>query len=121
MEVFLPDAAVLDVGRGDQKLRDSVIIFGKELVIQIHELALTNGSGRLLGRRVLRSLTQIELREAHRDGAGGDEDDLMPGVFQIGEDLAQLLDALDVQPPGRMRQSRCADFYYDFHGDSPIH
>ena len=35
-----------------QELRDDVVILGEELVVDVHELALADGGGRLLGRHV---------------------------------------------------------------------
>ena len=40
----------------------------------------------------------------------------MTGVFQVAEYLAQLLDALDVQPARGVGQGGCANFYGDPHG-----
>ena len=98
MEVLLPAAAVGDVRRGDEELADDVVILGEELVVNIHQLALADRGGRLLARHILGALGQVELAEAHGNGAGGNENDLVARVLQVAERFAQPLHPLNVQP-----------------------
>ena len=69
----------------------------KQLVVDVHELALAHGGGGLLGGHIRGAGPQAQLSHAHADGAGGHQDHLMPGVFQIAEHLAKLLHLADVQ------------------------
>ena len=107
----------MDVLAGQQQLRYDVIILREELIIKIHQLALADGGGRLLARHIRRTSGQIELADAHADGAGRDKDDLMTCIFQVTEHFAQPLHALNVQPPGGVRQCGSADFDNDSHND----
>ena len=92
-----------DVLTGQQQLRHGVVILGEELVVDIHQLALADGGG-LLARHIRRSAGQVELADAHADGAGGDENDLVARIFQIAEHLAELFHPLNIQSPRGMRQ-----------------
>lgn len=97
-----------------------MVVLVEQLVIGVHQLALAHGGGRLLRGHILRSSRQVQLAHAHADGAGGDENDLVPGVFQVAQDLAQALHPLDIQPSGGVGQSRGADFYRDTHRNAPF-
>lgn len=81
----LPAAAVGDVRRGDEELADDVVILGEELVVNVHQLALADRGGRLLARHILGALGQVKLAEAHGNGAGGNENDLVARVLQVAE------------------------------------
>ena len=52
MEVAFPASGLLQIGRGDEDLRDDVVVLGEELVVDVHELALADSGGCLLGRHV---------------------------------------------------------------------
>ena len=106
-----------DVLAGQQQLRHDMIILREELIIKIHQLALADGGGRLLAGHIRRAPGQVELADAHTDGARRDENDLMTRIFQITEHFAQPLHALNVQPPGRVRQCGSSDFDNDSHND----
>ena len=105
----------LGVLTGDQQLCYRVVIFAEQLVVSIHQLALTDGSGCLLGGDIFGTLPQTQLAHTHADGTGGNEDYLMSCVFNVTHNLAQLLYPADVQMPGGMGQGRGADLYYDTH------
>ena len=47
-------------------------VIREELIIKIHQLALADGGGRLLARHIRRAPGQVELADAHADGAGRD-------------------------------------------------
>ena len=77
---------IFDVGWGlwlRMLQNNGVVILRKELIIGVHQLALADCGGSLLGRHVLRPLAQIQLAKAHRNGAGGNENDLVSHVFQV--------------------------------------
>ena len=99
-----------------QQLRHGVVILGEELVVDIHQLALADGGGRLLARHIRRAAGQVELADAHADGAGGDENDLVARVFQIAEHLAELFHPLNIQSPRGMRQRGGSYLDRDSHG-----
>ena len=79
--------------------------------------AMADGGRGLLARHIRRTAGQIELADAHADRAGRDENDLMTCIFQVAEHFAQPLHALNVQPPGRVRECGSADFNNDSHND----
>ena len=89
---------------GQEDLRRGVVIGGKELVVDIHELALSDGCRGLLSRHVCGALPQVEFAHSHADGTGGNQDDFMPGIFDIAEHLAQRFDMPDIQAPRSMGQ-----------------
>ena len=109
-----------DVLAGQQQLRHNMIVLREELIVKIHQLALADGGRGLLARHIRRTAGQIELADAHADRAGRDENDLVTCIFQVAEHFAQPLHALNVQPPGRMRECGSADFNNDSHND-PSH
>ena len=88
VEILPPPSALGDVRPGDEQLGHRVVILGEQLVVRIHQLALAHGGGGLLGGNVLGPLRQVQLAEAHGNGAGGHQNDLMPGIFQVAHDLA---------------------------------
>ena len=99
---------VEDLGHG-------VVILGEELVVGVHELALAHGGGGLLGGHVGGTAGQVQLAHPHADGAGGHQDQLVPGIFQVGQHLDQLLHMADVHHAGGMGEGGSADFYDDTH------
>ena len=54
---------------GQKDLRHHVVILGEELVVDVHQFALSDGSHRLFGGHVLRPLCEVELADAHPDRA----------------------------------------------------
>ena len=106
-----------DVLAGQQQLRHDVIVLREELIVKIHQLALADGGSRLLARHIRRAPGQVELADAHADGTGRDENDLMTCIFQVAEHFAQSLHTLYVQPPGGVCQCGSADFDNDSHND----
>ena len=115
-EVLVPDF-VLDVVAGDEDLRDDMVEIAEQFVIDIHEFALADRGCRLLAGDVVRLLGERELADAHADGAGGDEDDVVPGVFEVRQHPAKFRDSPDVQIPGAVCQCRGPDFDYDAQRD----
>ena len=81
---------------GDQQLRHRVVVLAEQLVIYIHQLALPHSGGGLFGRDVFWLFPQSQLPHAHADGAGGNQDQLMSGIFDVAHDLAQLLHPADI-------------------------
>lgn len=114
MEVGFP-VGVLSVRTGDQQLCHRVAIPGEQLVVGVHQFALANGGSGLLGGNIPGTLRQVELAHAHGNGTGGDQNDLVPGVFQIAEDLAKTFDPGNVQSAGGMGQRGGADLDNDSH------
>ena len=105
-----------DVVSGDQQLGYGMVVLAEQLVIDVHQLALAYGGGCLLGGNVSGPLPESQLADAHADGAGGDQDQLMPRVFDITHDPAEGLHPPDVQMPGGMGQSGGPDFDNNAHG-----
>ena len=106
---------------GEQDLGHGVVILEEQPVVGVHQLALAHGGGGLLGGHVGGLAGQVQLAHAHADGAGGDQNHLMAGVFQVGEHLDQLLHVADVQPPGGVGQGGGAHLYNDSHGINPLY
>ena len=61
---------------GEQHLADGDAVPGERLGVAVHQQALPDAGGRLLGGQVARPARQAERREAGRDRPGGDEHDL---------------------------------------------
>ena len=100
---------VVNVVPRQQDLGHHMAILGKKFVVGIHQLALAHRGGSLLGGHILWPAGEGELSHPHANGAGGDQDELMPGVFQVAEDLAQGLHLPDVQQARGMGQGGGAD------------
>ena len=100
---------------GQQDLRNRVIVFGEKLVIRVHQLALTHRSRCLLACHVTRTSGKTQLAHAHADRTGRDENDLVSRVFEVGKDLAKLLNSLDIEPARGVCQRGSADLDNDFH------
>ena len=64
MPLFIPQ-----IFSGEQDLSDCMVIGTKKSVIDIHQFALTHGSGSLFGRHVGRPLSQVEFSDTHTDSA----------------------------------------------------
>ena len=111
----LPAAGVLDVHAGQQNLRHGVVVGRKEPVVGVHQFTLPHGGASLLGGHILRPRRERKLAHAHADGTRGDQNDFVPGVFQVTEDFDQFFGVADVQPPGGVCQRRGADFDDDAH------
>ena len=120
VEVLLPAAAVGNVRRSDQKLGHRMIVFSKQLVIHIHQLALSHRRRCLLGGHIVGPLPEVQLTEAHGDGAGGHQNDLVTRVFQIAEHSAHPLHPLNIQPPGGIGQRGGPHLDYDSHRSFPF-
>ena len=114
VEILLP-SAVGNVRRSDKELRHGVVILREQLVVDIHQLALSHGGRRLLGGHIGGTPRQIQLPHAHADGAGRHQNDLMPRVLQVAEHLAQPLHPLDVQAPRGVSQRGGTHLYNDTH------
>ena len=106
---------VVDVRCGNQQLCHRMVVLGEQPVVNVHQLALPDGSSRLLGRSVRGARAEVQLADAHGDGAGGHQNDFVPGVLQVADDAAQVCHAADVGPSGGMGQGRCSDLDNDFH------
>lgn len=94
-------------------------VFGEQLVVGIHELALADSGGSLLRRHHRGLLSEAEFAHAHADRAGGDEDHLISGILEVAEHLAERFHLADVQPAGWMRDGGGADFNDNAHTGVP--
>ena len=115
----LPPGLVGGVVPGNQQLGYGVVVVTEQLVVCIHQLALSHGSGGLLRGDVLWPLPQPQLSHAHADGTGGNQNHFVTGIFDVAHDFAQQLHPADVQVPGGVRQSGGADFNNDAHISLP--
>ena len=104
-----------EVRAGEQDLRHRMIVLGEQLIVGVHQLALPHGGGRLLGGDVGGATGQGQLAHPHTDGAGGNQHQLMAGVFEIAHHLTQLLHPPNIQQSGGVRQRGGAYFHYDTH------
>ena len=110
---------VLDVRRREQHLRHGVVVFGKQLVVGVHQLALAHGRGGLLGGHVRGARPELQLAHAHADGARGNQHDLVPGILQVRQCFAQCFHQADVQTSGFVGKRGSAHLYDDSHQKSP--
>ena len=58
-----------------------MIVFGEQLVIHIHQLALSHRRRRLLGWHIVGPLPEVQLAEAHGDSAGGHQNLSLIHIF----------------------------------------
>lgn len=93
-----------------------MVVGAEGLVVDVHQLTLANGGCGLLGGHIAGALLEAQLSNAHSNGAGGYQNNLISGIFQIADDLAQIFYLTDVQVPGGMCQRRSPYFDTDSHG-----
>ena len=103
MEI-LPALGVFHIGPGEEDLRYRVVVFRKQLIIYIHQLALAHSGQSLLGGDVGGLFCQVQLPHPHGDGSRGHQHQLMPRILQVAHDLAQQLHPPDIQLPRGMGQ-----------------
>ncbi len=84
----LPPPLVPHVGPGQQHLGHRMVVLGEQLVVDVHQFALSYRRGGLFGGHVGGTARQLELAHPHADGPRGHQDDFMPRVFQIGQGFA---------------------------------
>ena len=106
---------IVNVICGEQDLGDCVVILGKQLVVGIHQLALTHCGSSLLTGHIRGTTGKPQLAHAHADSAGGDQNDLASGIFHITEHLAQKLHTTDIQPSAAVGEGGGTDLYNDSH------
>ena len=104
---------VVHVCPGEQNLRHGAAVLREELVVEMHQLALSHGGRGLLDRQLGGPLAHAQLHRAHADGARGDEDDLVPGAADIREYPRQMVHIPEVQTAGAVRQGRGTDLDHD--------
>ena len=86
-----------EVRSGQQDLSHRMVVFGKKLIVGIHQFALSHRGCRLLGRYIGGSLLQGELTNPHTDRSRGDQNHLVTLIFQVGQYAAKQLHATDIQ------------------------
>ena len=106
-QVLRPDGIVHVVPR-QQDLPHRAGVFGKELIVDVHDVALSHGCRCLLVAELRGPRPHLQLGHPHGNGAGGYQDHLVSHAVQIGQHPGHPLDALKVQNTGRMGQRRCA-------------
>ena len=112
---MLTARTVGNIAPRQEHLGDGVAVLRKELIIGVHQLALTDGGGRLLGGDIGGATVKPELADAHTDRAGGDQHDLVPCIFQIRKNTAERLDAAHVEMPRVIHQCRCTNLNNNSH------
>ena len=115
---------IVHVVTGQQDLGHGAIVFGEQLVVNVHHPALAHGGGRLLHPQLLWPLRKPQFGGAHGDGTGGHQNDLMSHAAEIGQCADQMLHAPQVQTAGVMGQGGGAYLHDNtllcmFHGSSP--
>ena len=109
---------VLEVVGSQKKLSNRVVVARKELVVDVHQLALTDRCRRLLGGDITGACGEHKLAHSHSDRTRGNEDYLVTCVFKIAEDLAEYLHQSYVESARRVSEGRRTYFYNDFHNSS---
>ena len=104
---------LLHVVAGQKDLGHGTIIFGKQLIIQVHHPALAHGGGGLLHTQLLWAFRKSQLCGAHGNGAGGHQNDLVAHAAEIGQGADQMLHAAQVQVPGVVGQGGGAHLHDD--------
>ena len=92
-----------------------MVILAEKPVVGIHQLALAHGGGGLLQAGLGGALLEAQLAHAHAHGAGGNHDDLDPGVLDIADHLAEALNMPDIEVAGGIGKGGGSYFYYDSH------
>ena len=92
-----------------------MIVFAKQLIISIHQLALTDGGCRLLRGNIGGTFSESQFSDTHTDRTGGDQHDLISRVLEVAQHSAKLLHAADIQKSRRIGKSRGSDFYDNSH------
>ena len=77
-----------------------MVVDREQPVVGVHQLTLAHSGARLFHRHLGGAGGEQQLAEPHCDGTGGDEDDLVPGVLQVAQDLDEGFGQPDVQSPG---------------------
>ena len=98
------EGGACNVLRRDQDLRHNMMILRKQLVVNIHQLALTHRGSRLLCRNIRRAMRKRKFAHPHGDGARGDKNDFMPCIFQITANAAEFFHAANIEIPRGMGQ-----------------
>ena len=97
---------------GEEHLGHGVAVEGEELIVEPHELALTDGGhGLLLGDGG--GSGGSHLGHACRDRARGDQHDLLARVLEVGQDPHQRPDAADIQCPRGVGQGGGTHLHHD--------
>ena len=104
---------------GHQQLGNGVAVFGKQLVVSIHQLALAHGCGGLLCHHIF-GAGNLQLAHTKAGCAGRYNNQLVPGVFDVAPHFYQCFGVADVQPPARMGQRAGADLDNNAHQFFPI-
>ena len=86
-----------------------MVVFGKQLVVNVHQFALANRGDRLFAGHVLRFFTQAELAHADRLRARADQHQFPPAVFDVGKHFDQCFDTADVEQAARMGEGGGTD------------
>ena len=101
-----------EVVDGEQHLADHQRVRGEQGVVALDQQPLTHGRRRLLTGQVAGPMPHAERGHAGRDRAGGDQDDVAPGLPEPGQGADQLVHPVGVQPAAS-GQRRRADLDHD--------
>jgi hypothetical protein len=83
------------------------------LLVELHQRRLTDCGARLQVREVGRSAGEPEATDPGADRAGGDEHDFPPAGPRPVELVGERVDAVPVEPPGRVGEHVRADLHDD--------
>ena len=75
---------VLHIIPGQEDLSHILIVFAKKFIVEMHHLTLSDGGGGLLHTQLGGWRSHSQLAGTDADGAGGDQNDLMPHALQVG-------------------------------------
>ena len=87
---------VFHIIAGEKHLRCLHAVFGKNFVVEKHQLTLAHGSHCLTACRIGGSLLKSHLAYAHSQSAGGDKNDLSAAVAEVAYYAAKVVDAADI-------------------------
>ena len=106
---------MLDVLLSQKYLRDSMIVFPKQLVIRIHQFTLTNSCCRLFARNIGGPVFQSQFADTHSNGTRRNQNDFMACIFEIAYHTTKIFYPANIQKPGLISECRCTDLNYNPH------
>ena len=113
-EIGMPNFACQIVCR-NQQLGNGMVILAEQLVIDVHQFALSHSRRGLLGGNVLGAASQAQLSNAHANGSGGNQDQFVPGVANIAHGFTERFHPPDIQLARSIGQCGCTDFDNNAH------
>ncbi len=101
--------AVVEVAGGQEDLRGVNAVRGEALLVELHQSRLPDRGAGLEMRQVGGPLAETEFADARADGSRADQHDLPARRADAVQLVGERLDAVAIEPPGRVGQHVGAD------------